>query len=173
MGLSKQAFKATGGFGNIHPGEDPDLALRLVKLGYETRLFPEVKVYHKRRLSWSKFYNQVYKFGMVRAILNRWHPESKRITFWFPTLFILGLAVALVAFLFGSKLLLTLYGLYMLLVLLQSWNTSGNIYIGILSVIAVLIMFSGYGIGFLKSNLLLMSSSKSEKELFPNLFFKG
>ncbi|MGY8914630.1 MAG: glycosyltransferase, partial [Flavobacteriales bacterium] len=29
MGISKKAFDATGGFGNIHPGEDPDLTIRI------------------------------------------------------------------------------------------------------------------------------------------------
>ena len=33
MGLSKKAFVASKGFGNIHPGEDPDLSIRLWKLG--------------------------------------------------------------------------------------------------------------------------------------------
>jgi len=34
MGLSKNAFEASGGFGTIHPGEDPDLTLRLWSLGF-------------------------------------------------------------------------------------------------------------------------------------------
>ena len=32
MGISKQAFLASQGFGNIHPGEDPDLSIRLWKM---------------------------------------------------------------------------------------------------------------------------------------------
>ncbi len=63
MGLSKAAFEASKGFGNIHPGEDPDLTIRLWQLGYQTKLIEDAFVYHKRRISWSKFYTQVYKFG--------------------------------------------------------------------------------------------------------------
>ena len=59
MGLSKEAFSASKGFGNIHPGEDPDLTLRLWNLGYRTKLIAKAHVYHKRRISWSKFYTQV------------------------------------------------------------------------------------------------------------------
>ena len=33
MGLSKNAFEISKGFGNIHPGEDPDLSIRLWELG--------------------------------------------------------------------------------------------------------------------------------------------
>ncbi|MBN4085547.1 glycosyltransferase, partial [Flavobacteriaceae bacterium AH-315-B10] len=91
MGLSKDAFIATEGFGRIHPGEDPDLSIRLTKLNFKTKLITEAYVYHKRRISWAKFYKQVYKFGSVRPILNHWYPETKKITYWFPTLFSLGL----------------------------------------------------------------------------------
>lgn len=55
MGISKKAFEASGGFSKIHPGEDPDLSIRLWKLGYETRLFKNLYVYHKRRIDWKKF----------------------------------------------------------------------------------------------------------------------
>jgi len=83
MGLSKKAFQESKGFGRIHPGEDPDLSIRLWNLGYQTKLIPEAFVYHKRRISWSNFYKQVHKFGMVRPILNKWHPSTKKITYWF------------------------------------------------------------------------------------------
>ena len=63
MGISKEAFEASKGFGNIHPGEDPDLSIRLWQMGYTSQLIPEAYVFHKRRISWSKFYMQVKKFG--------------------------------------------------------------------------------------------------------------
>ena len=90
MGLSKNAFEISKGFGNIHPGEDPDLSIRLWELGLQTKLIKEAYVYHKRRIDWNKFYIQVNKFGKARPILNHWYPEYKKITFWFPTLFFLG-----------------------------------------------------------------------------------
>ena len=86
MGISKEVFEVTKGFGNIHPGEDPDLTFRIWNQGYQTRLFPDAFVYHKRRIDWSKFYKQVHKFGMVRPILNNWHPGTSKLTYWFPTL---------------------------------------------------------------------------------------
>ena len=58
MGISKKAFEVTNGFGNIHPGEDPDLSIRLINLGFKTKLIEGAYVYHKRRISWKKFYNQ-------------------------------------------------------------------------------------------------------------------
>jgi len=85
MGISRKAFLASGGFGNIHPGEDPDLSIRLWNLGFETRLFSKAFVYHKRRIDWGKFSIQVNKFGKARPILNSWYPEYNKLTFFFPT----------------------------------------------------------------------------------------
>ncbi len=94
MGLSKKAFEISKGFGNIHPGEDPDLSIRLWNLGFQTKLIKDAFVYHKRRISWEKFQIQVNKFGKARPILNSWYPQHTKITFWFPSLFLLGFVVS-------------------------------------------------------------------------------
>ena len=62
MGISKEAFLKSGGFGKIHPGEDPDLSIRLKKAGFRTVLYENLKVFHKRRVSIKSFFKQVYKF---------------------------------------------------------------------------------------------------------------
>ena len=116
MGISKTAYSNTGGFGNIHPGEDPDLTIRLWKLGYETQLIPKAFVYHKRRISWIQFYKQVNKFGKCRPILNYWHPETSKITYWFPTCFIFGLALGLLLSInYNNSFLICLYIFYFIL----------------------------------------------------------
>lgn len=173
MGISKNAFLASAGFGNIHPGEDPDLSIRLWMLNFETQLISTAYVYHKRRIDWSKFYHQVYKFGKARPILNTWYPEYNKPTFFFPTLFIIGLfiAVALVLFL-GLFFPLALYGLYFLLLFCIATYSYKSISIGSLSVIAVIIQFYGYGFGFLQSFILIQLMNKNPKEVFPELFFK-
>src|SRR5690606_3713860 len=116
MGLSKNAFEASGGFGTIHPGEDPDLTLRLWSLGFKSAFIPNAIVFHKRRIDWDKFYTQVNKFGKARPILNSWHPHSAKITYWFPSLFLTGLAMALILLIFGYAWLLIIYMVYMLII---------------------------------------------------------
>jgi GT2 family glycosyltransferase len=82
MGLSRKAFDASKGFGNIHPGGS-DLSIRLWNLGFETKLFTNAYVYHKRRIDWDKFSVQVNKFGKARPILNSWYPKYSKLTFFF------------------------------------------------------------------------------------------
>src|SRR5690606_20015412 len=122
MGLSREVFEKVGRFGRIHPGEDPDLTFRIWKAGYASRLFPEAFVYHKRRIDWGKFHTQVKKFGMVRPILNRWHPGTAKPTYWFPTLFIMGLIGAIILGALGIWLPLWIYASYFFLLLLDAWE---------------------------------------------------
>ena len=171
MGLSKKAFLASGGFGKIHPGEDPDLSLRLHKLGFKTTLIETAFVYHKRRVSWSKFHKQVNKFGMVRPILNQWHPDSKSLVYWFPTLFSLGLIASIIMALFSFNFPLYCYGLYFGLAFLLALISNGNIIVAFQALFAIIIQFFGYGFGFLKSTFNLVVLGKNPEETFPHLFF--
>lgn len=172
MGISKIAFEKSQGFGNIHPGEDPDLSIRLWNLGFETRLFPDAYVYHKRRIDWSKFYKQVNKFGKARPILNTWYPKYNKLTFFFPTVFILGFLFSLLGLIIGFPFFVYGYGLYFVLLFLSSIIANKSLKIAILSIIAVIIQFYGYGIGFLKAFILIQTLKKKPQEIFPELFFK-
>jgi len=172
MGLSRKAFETTGGFGKIHPGEDPDLTIRLWKKGYKTKLIPEAFVYHKRRISWRKFHMQVQKFGKCRPILNHWHPETKKMTYWFPTLFVAGVLTTVVASLLSYYICALFLSLYMLLILIDSSIKNKSVKIGVLSVFALYIQFFGYGFGFLESTLKVGVFKQKPQEAFPYLFFK-
>jgi len=172
MGLSKKAFEASRGFGDIHPGEDPDLVLRLWSLGFETRLLPEAFVYHKRRISWFKFYTQVNKFGLVRPILNKWHPGSGRLTYWFPTFFLIGVVASVIFSFIGFNLFLVFFFMYCGILFLHSSIINKSGVVGLLSVFAMCIQFYGYGIGFLKSTVAVSWLGKLPRKRFPKLFFK-
>lgn len=171
MGLSKEVFQKVGGYGNIHPGEDPDLTLRIWAQGYSTKLLPEAFIYHKRRINWNTFFKQVNKFGMVRPILNQWHPGSARIAYWFPTLFCLGFVIAAVFPFWNIWWPLYSYALYFGLVFAHALWSTKNAKVALWSLWAVCIQFSGYGFGFLKSFVYITISGRKPQELFPKLFF--
>ena len=172
MGISKEAFEDVGGYGSIHPGEDPDLTIRIWNKGYETKLISEAYVYHKRRIDWSTFYIQVNKFGMVRPILNKWHPGTAKITYWFPTLFCIGFLLAVILGVFGFWLPIALYLVYFMVLFFHSLSETKNTSVAVLSLAAVVIQFVGYGYGFLKSTFWINFSKKKPREIFPKLFFK-
>lgn len=172
MGISKKAFEDSKGFGNIHPGEDPDLSIRLWKLGYETRLFPKAIVYHKRRIDWDKFSVQVNKFGKARPILNSWYPEYSKLTYYFPSLFVIGLSISIFLFLFRIEFPILCYLFYFVLIFIFSSIQNKSFKIGFLSVIAVSKQFFGYGRGFLESYVKVILLKQKPEIAFPELFFK-
>ncbi len=171
MGISKEAFDSSGGFGKIHPGEDPDLSQRLLKMGFKTGFIEKAFVFHKRRISWSKFYNQVKKFGLVRPILSKWHPQSSKLSFWFPFLFVLYTCFSFVMLLFGIWPLLVPVLLYTLAIVLDSSIKSKSLWIGFLSGWAMFVQFFGYGLAFIKSTFYIHLLNENPRERFPHLFF--
>jgi glycosyltransferase involved in cell wall biosynthesis len=171
MGLSKKAFEASGGFGNIHPGEDPDLSIRLWNLGFETKLFSSAFVYHKRRIDWNKFSIQVTKFGKARPILNSWYPKYSKITYFFPSAFIIGLFVSLLFLIFNQDLFFKMYLVYFVLIFIVASFQNKSLKIGYLSLIAVWKQFFGYGKGFIISYMKVILLKQKPQEAFPELFF--
>ena len=172
MGISQKAFEASKGFSNIHPGEDPDLSIRLWKLNFETKLISKAFVYHKRRIDWEKFYTQMNKFGKARPILNNWHPEYKSFTFFFPSIFVIGFFVGVILILFTWDWILKFYFIYTVLIFLVSSIQNKNIYIGYLSIIAIWKQFFGYGLGFMTSFFKINILKQNPQQAFPELFFK-
>lgn len=172
MGISKRAFEATKGFGKIHPGEDPDLSIRLWKLGFKTQLFPNAYVFHKRRIDWNKFYKQVNKFGKARPILNQYYPEYSKITYWFPTFFLLALIFAIALLFFNTKWPFYIGIIYFVFLFLIGFYKEKSIKIGFLTIISTLIQFYGYGTGFLVSSFKLNVLKQRAEIAMPEMFFK-
>ncbi len=153
MGISKKAFKDTQGFTNRKIGEDIELSFRLWELGLETQLIPDAFVYHKRRTSITQFFRQTYKFGKERPKLNKQFKGTAKLTYWFPSVFVLGVLASIFLSFYSCFLPLILLGIYLLAILVDSCIKNKSINIGILSIFTTIIQFFGYGIGFLIGKL--------------------
>ncbi|PIE48679.1 MAG: glycosyl transferase family 2 [Flavobacteriales bacterium] len=170
MGISKVAFKKTSGFRPVNFGEDIDLTFRLWKAGCTTQFIEQAFVYHKRRISWSKFFRQTFNFGAARPILNKMHPKTAKITYWFPAFYIFFIAITITALLFKNGLPLILLIVYFLFIIIHSSILNRSFVVGLQSVIAAKIMFFGYGLGFLRSQFRKTVLKKPIEEVFPIMF---
>lgn len=178
MGISKKAFKVTKGFSKQRFGEDIDLSFRLLKHNFKTQFIVNAFVYHKRRSTWQQFFKQTFNFGAARPILNKMHLNTAKITYWFPSLFIIGLIMAIILSLTGNDILLVLYGIYFIVILFDAINKNRcygetcftSIKTGLLAVLATLVQFFGYGLGFLRSTFRLNILRKSKETTFPKMF---
>ena len=170
MGMSRIAFESTRGFGSQHFGEDIDLTFRLWENGFETQLLENAFVYHKRRINLKSFYKQTFNFGAARPILNKQHPNTAKITYWFPSVFLIGLISAIVLLFLGIKIPLLLFGIYFLLIVVSALIQSKSIIVAIYSIFTTITQFLGYGLGFLRSFIKLNILNKSTEETFPKMF---
>tara|TARA_S200000501_G_scaffold371145_1_gene413633 strand:- start:3222 stop:4226 length:1005 start_codon:yes stop_codon:yes gene_type:complete len=172
MGISRIAFNDSGGFINIHPGEDPDLSLRLYKKGYTIKNYDDVVVFHKRRISLKSFFTQVYKFGVARSILNSMHKDSKKIIYWFPFFFSTLFFISILSIFLYSNMLVYLFFVYFALILI-SCTIKNNLITAILAIITTLTQFFAYALGFLKGNAKIFLRKGDDLEsVFPKMFFK-
>ena len=169
MGVTKNAFEGVGGFCDLHPGEDPDLVYRVSEKGLKKGLIPEASVYHKRRVNLPGFARQVYKFGLARTILMKWHPESRKFVFVLPTVMTwLGLAILIMGFSNPLFWYVLLGGLA--IVLIDALIQTKNLYHAFLALLTTSLQISCYGWGFLKGWWHLFIRNKEEQAQFPEMF---
>ena len=164
LGISKKAFEVTQGFSKMKTGEDIDLTFRLWKNGFKTQLIAEAFVYHKRRSTIKQFFKQTYAFGKARPILNTKYPQSAKLAFWFPTLFVFGLVLSVFMSILGFQQLFYFYAFYFILIYIDALLQNKNIFIAFLSVITTFTQFLGYGLGFWESQLLKNNKNRTKTE---------
>jgi glycosyltransferase involved in cell wall biosynthesis len=154
LGLSQIAFNKTKGFADLKVGEDIDLTFRLWENGFETQLIEKAFVYHKRRSTLKQFFKQTFAFGTARPQLNKRYPETARITYWFPSLFIIGFDISVIASFFGYWQFIVFYGFYFAILFLDSLFQNKNLVVAFLSISTSFTQHLGYGLGFLESKFL-------------------
>jgi len=152
MGISREVYEQTGGYRITRMGEDIEFSIRIINNGFKTGLIPDAYVYHKRRTSLKKFFNQLHFFGRARININRFHPGEIKFIHTLPALFTVGLLLFLTLPFWNLslfKILLIPFILFVSLIFAHSSTKYSSMYIGLLSVSATFIQLTGYGIGFL------------------------
>lgn len=152
MGISRKAFKNTGGYKITRMGEDIEFSIRIISSGFKTGLIPNAFVYHKRRTSFLQFWKQLHFFGRARINIGRFFPSEIKLVHFFPTIFLLALIVYLFTPFFSP--LLFLAGTIILLIwsigiFIDAATQNKSITVGLLSIVAAFIQLSAYGVGFI------------------------
>lgn len=170
MGITHLAFTEVGGFSNIHPGEDPDLVIRLKKLGLKTGLIPEAWVYHKRRTTLGGFAKQVYQFGVVRSILMKWHKQGRSWKFFAPSIALICLIFFFILGGFVPFLWWVLPAIGLVIFIDALFRTREPA-ASVAAIVTTMVQILGYGWGFLKGFWLLHMKNGDEREIFKSLFY--
>lgn len=150
MGFSRKVYETTGGFREMF-SEDIDMSTRIRLDGFNIGLYPDLPVYHKRRVDFRKFLRQVYVFGMSRITLQLLYPGSLKAVHMLPALFVIGVAAMLAMAIAVSAWWLLPLGVYLLAIFISALWSTRSVRISLLAVPASLIQLGGYGCGFIKA----------------------
>ncbi len=175
MGISRHVYEQIGGFPDMHPGEDIDLSLRIIRQGFATGLIAEAFVYHMRRDNLRKFFKQVYNFGLARIDLLKRHSRTLRAAHVFPVVFTLGYAALPVTALLSPTVFVwvaTFYLAYACLVFADAWRQQRSLAVAALSVAALQVQLIGYGAGFLYAVWQRLIRGRPELTAFRRNFHK-
>ncbi len=150
MGYSREVYDRTGGFREMF-SEDIDMSTRIRHNGFSIGLYPDLPVYHKRRVDFRKFARQVYVFGMSRITLKLLYPSSLKAVHTLPALAVVAGVVCCVLAAAVSPWWLLPIGVYLLAVLSAALWQSRSIKVALLAVPASVIQIGGYGCGFIRA----------------------
>lgn len=168
MVVSARAFRIAGGFAHQRVGEDIEYTQRLWRNDLLTAWYPELYVYHKRRDTLGQFFRQTMAFGRARPILNRMFPGTARLTYLFPSFFLVFMVISLLGGLLSPVVAAPL-GVYLAAILVSSWAMNRSFSVGVLSVAAAVVQFTGYGWGFIYTNFRMLYLDDVDK-VFPYMF---
>ena len=164
MGYSREVWQKVGGFREMF-SEDIDMSTRIRLAGFKIVLFPDVAVYHKRRVDFKKFWRQVHVFGMSRITLQLLYPGSMKAVHWLPAVFTVG-AVAMIIGAFFWKWMLIPLLVYILALWIWGMISTRSVKIGTLGVGAAMVQLTGYGTGFIRAYVwkILLRHGRDEQE---------
>ncbi|MDE6096802.1 MAG: glycosyltransferase [Muribaculaceae bacterium] len=149
MGFSRKVYDKVGGFREMF-SEDIDMSTRIRLAGFKISLYPEVAVFHKRRVDFKKFWRQVHVFGMSRITLQLLYPGSMKAVHWLPAVFVIGSAAMIVAAFFCKWAIIPLL-LYIIALWIWGIISTRSLKIGSMGVAASLVQLTGYGTGFIRA----------------------
>lgn len=166
MGFSREVYDHVGGFREMF-SEDIDMSTRIRNAGFRLTLFPDVYVYHKRRVDMKKFWKQVHVFGQSRITLELLYPGSMKLVHWLPAVFTVGAVALIVGSFFWRWLLIPLL-VYVLALFIGALYATKSLDIAGRAVVAAMVQLTGYGTGFIKayiSKIVLGKGRDIEKEI--------
>jgi glycosyltransferase involved in cell wall biosynthesis len=165
MGFSRAVYNLVGGFREMF-SEDIDMSTRIRLAGFSIGLYPDMPVYHKRRLDFRKFIRQVYVFGMSRITLKLLYPDTLKAVHWLPAIFVLGVVAMLLLAIFANPWWMLPLGIYLLAIFISALVSTHSVIIAAKAVPASLIQLGGYGCGFIKAYFLkiILGRGRNESE---------
>jgi len=148
----------------LFPNEENEFLNRVSKNDYKLIYAPEVSVYHPRKDTLRGFAKQVFGYGAGRANQINVQPDSFKILYLIPTIFVLGLLSLPLSIILNLKIVTEIIFLCLMLYFIISLITSLKIAIKEKKIVIFpimplifLIIHISYGLGFMLKTIKLQS----------------
>jgi GT2 family glycosyltransferase len=154
MGLRKELAEKIGDFSKLRHGQDIEFSHRIIKSGAKTVFIPDAVVYHKRRTSLTKFFRQVFNWGVARINLYKIDSGMLEPLHFAPAVGLLtGLLFTIFAFCCSPifsiwKHVVIIFFLLLCISGIHAGIKWKSIYTGLLIPIVTFLQITGYGMGF-------------------------
>jgi len=104
--VKKEVFLQVGGYdSDFWPGEDTKLCRDIIMTGWKIIYIPELIVHHHRRAKLRQHLRQIGNYGYHRGFFAKHYPEnSRKLTYFIPTLFVLFLIIGTLGRFFSSTI---------------------------------------------------------------------
>ncbi|MCX7696968.1 MAG: glycosyltransferase [Bacteroidales bacterium] len=176
MGISRKVWKSIGGMSSLRHGQDMDYSARIYEHGFRVGLIADAYVYHKRRTSWKKFFKQIFNWGVARINLWKRHKSMLKWIHLIPASFVLLVFVTAIVsiFFWWGKFFLYFLLLLILFILsvamIESFFRYHSVKISIMSVLAIFIQISAYGLGTLTGFFQILTGKKEAQGFVKNYY---
>lgn len=165
MGISRKVWEATKGFLITRMGEDIEFSIRCISLGFKSGLIEGAFIYHKRRTSFKKFYNQIHFFGRARINISRFFPSELKWVHFFPACYFMyfwnTMLLNILIPNIGNLLFLGLV-LYWLAIFIDAMRQTKSFIVSVLGLVAANIQLLAYGQGFIEEGIKKLTSISQE-----------
>lgn len=156
MGISRKIYEKIGGMGDLRHGQDMDFSARIYEAGFKVGLIADAIVYHKRRTSYTKFFKQIFNWGVARINLGRRHKNMLKPVHFLPLMVILWLVFLGIATPFFPEVSLILWiitwAVFISICAFAKYQATlkyKDIRVGIVAMITLNIQVFAYGFGLI------------------------
>lgn len=176
MGISRKVREAVGEMSSLRHGQDMDYSARIYEHGFNVGLIVDAFVYHKRRTSFKKFFKQIFNWGIARINLWRRHKSMLKLIHLIPASFVVFVIFSMVMPLFFRWgiyflcLLLALVVFISLIAFVESFVRYKNLKISLMSVFAIFIQITAYGLGSLLGLFQVLIGKKEARGFVKNYY---
>ena len=152
MGIKKALFEKIGGFGPLRHGQDIELSNRMMSENAEIKLIESAIVYHRRRTTLSKFFRQVFNWGIARVNLAKIDRNMLQLVHFLPSI----AALASIISIFGTSFypstsfsLIYIYFLILFMICVYGGLKTRSITVVFNLFLVIPFQIIGYGLGFI------------------------